>query len=231
MLNTREFKEPILMFSGGKDSLLCLLMLQDQLDHINVVFVNTGKMFPEALSFIDTIRELCPKYIELNSDRDSDWEINGIPADVIVPMKGNYQSVKSCHYKNIMLPVVNLIKAMDSRLVIRGSKNTDQYHDGIQSLSVVQGTTIYNPIENFTDYQVREALKTYDHLVELPDYFSFEHTSLDCMDCTGFLDKTKDRLELLHKKYPDEYYRTKANIEKIIEVSEDELITIRKAIL
>lgn len=231
MIDTKEFKEPILMFSGGKDSLLCLLMLRDQLDNINVVFVNTGKMFPEALGFIDTIKELCPKFIELNSDRDRDWQVHGMPADVIVPMKSTYQSVKSCCYKNIMLPVINYAKAVDSRLLIRGSKNTDDYHDGIQSLSVIEGITIYNPIENFTDYQVREALKIFDEEVDIPDYFSFEHTSLDCMDCTGYLDKTKDRLELLKKRYPQEYYKTKANIEKIIAISETSLATIKQAII
>ena len=219
------------MFSGGKDSLLCLLKLKDQLDHINVVFVNTGKNFSEALSFIDTIKEMCPKFIELHSDREQDWEINGLPADLIAPMKGKYQSVQSCCYKNIMLPIIYLTKAMDSTLIIRGNKVGDVIYDGISSLSVVDGVTIYNPIETLTDYQVLEALKTFDHDIDLPNYYSFEHTSLDCMDCTGYLDKTKDRLELLKKRYPFQYSVTKANIEKIIAISEASLATIKQAII
>ena len=229
MLDITKYKEPVLMFSGGKDSLLCLLMLKDQLDSINVVFVNTGKNFPQALQFMDTIKPLCKKFIELRSDRNRDWATYGLPSDLINPMQGQYQSVKSCCYKNIMLPVINLVKALDSNLLIRGSKNIDSYHDGVQSLSTVEGVLIYNPIENFTDYQVMEALKTYN--IKLPDYYSFKHTSLDCMDCTGYLKDTKDRLELLKAKYPEVYVEVKANIETIIKISEDTLDSIRKSIL
>lgn len=229
MLDITKYKEPVLMFSGGKDSLLCLLMLKDQLDSINVVFVNTGKNFPEALQFIDTIRPLCKKFIELKSDRNKDWFIHGLPSDLIAPMQEKYQSVKSCCYKNIMLPVINLVRALDSNLLIRGSKNTDSYHDGVQSLSTIEGVLIYNPLESFTDYQVIEALKTYD--INLPNYYSFKHTSLDCMDCTGYLKDTKDRLKLLKVKYPEVYVEVKTNIETIIKISEDTLDSIRKSIL
>ena len=241
MIDTRQFKEPILMFSGGKDSLLCLLKLRDQLDHINVVFVNTGKSFPEALSFIDTIKVMCPKFIELNSDRDYDWKQYGMPSDLIPQMytqtaidnsaKGGFilQSVFSCCHKNIMLPVVYLAEALGSTMIIRGSKKADSLHDKHHTGSKVGKVTIYDPIENFTDYQVLEALKTFD--MALPDYYSFEHTSLDCMDCTGYLDKTKDRLELLKKRYPKDYASTKANIERIIAISETTLNSIREAII
>lgn len=229
MLDIKLHKEPILMFSGGKDSLLCLLMLKDQLDHINVVFVNTGKNFPEALQFIDTIKPLCKRFIELRSDRNKDWFLYGLPSDLIAPMQGHYQSVKSCCYKNIMLPVINLVRALDSSTLIRGSKNTDAYHDKVQSLSTLEGVLIYNPIESFTDYQVMEALKTYD--INLPAHYNFKHTSLDCMDCTGYLKDTKDRLELLKAKYPKVYVEVKSNIETIIKISEDTLESIRKSIL
>jgi phosphoadenosine phosphosulfate reductase len=230
------------MFSGGKDSLLCLLMLKPQLDNINVVFVNTGKNFPEVLEFVESIKPLCKKFIELKSDRDKDWSLYGMPSDLVASTYmngivnpyltykgGKMQTVQSCRYKNIMLPVINLIRALDSNLLIRGSKNTDSYHDGVQSLSIVEGVLIYNPIENFTDYQVMEALKTYD--VKLPAHYSFKHTSLDCMDCTGFLADTKDRIELLKAKYPEVYIEVKANIETIIKISEDTLESIRKSIL
>lgn len=241
MIDTRQFKEPILMFSGGKDSLLVLLKLRDQLDHINVVFVNTGKNFPEALSFIDTIKEMCPKFIELHSDRDFDWEQHGMPSDLIPQShtrvaKDNsaksefmLQSVFSCCYKNIMLPVAHLVDALGSTLIIKGSKLSDSLHDKINSGTVLGRVTVYKPIETLTDYQVLEALKAFD--LKLPDYYSFEHTSLDCMDCTGYLDKTKDRLELLKKRYPQEYASTKANIEKIIAISETTLDSIKKAII
>jgi phosphoadenosine phosphosulfate reductase len=229
MLDTSKFKEPILLFSGGKDSLLCLLMLQNQLDHINVVFVNTGKSFPEALEFINTIKPLCKKFIELHSDRDSDWKIHGQPSDLIAPLIGKYQSVKSCCYKNLTLPTINLIKALDSKLLIRGCKVTDEIYDGYKSLSVVEGVTIYNPIEDFTDHQVLEALKTFD--IKLPEHYTYKHTSLDCMDCTGYLKDTKDRLKLLKAKYPEIYAEVRTNIETIIKISEEALDSIRKSIL
>lgn len=217
------------MFSGGKDSLLVLLKLKDQIDHINVVFVNTGKNFLEALNFIDTIKGMCPKFIELRSDREGNWATYGMPSDLIAPMNGKYQSVRTCCHSNIMMPVVHLVKALGSTILIRGNKIGDVIYDGVASGSMVEGVVIYNPIENLTDYQVIEALKTFD--IVLPDYFSFEHTSLDCMDCTGYLGKTKDRLELLKTKYPFQYSITKKNIEKIIAISETTLDSIKKAIL
>ena len=39
-MDIRAYNNPILMFSGGKDSLLCLLKLKGYLDVINVVWVN-----------------------------------------------------------------------------------------------------------------------------------------------------------------------------------------------
>lgn len=229
------------MFSGGKDSLLVLLMLKDQLDHINVVFVNTGKNFPEALSFIDTIKPMCKKFIELQSDRDFDWEQYGMPSDLIPQShtriardnsaKSEFilQSIFSCCYKNIMLPVAHLVDALGSTLIIKGSKLSDNLHDKINSGTILGRVTVYKPLETFTDHQVLEALKIFN--IALPNYYSFQETSLDCMDCTGDLDKTKDRLELLKKRYPQEYYKTKANIEKIIAISEDTLATIKQAII
>lgn len=229
------------MFSGGKDSLLVLMMLKDQLAHINVVFVNTGKNFPEALSFIDTIKSVCPKFIELKSDRDYDWQQYGMPSDLIPQRytqaaidnnaKSGFilQSVFSCCYKNIMLPVAHLAEALGSTMIIRGSKVADSLHDKHHTGSKVGKVTIYDPIENLTDYQVLEALKTFN--IDIPDYYSFQETSLDCMDCTGFLDTASDRLALLKKGYPEEYKSTKANIEKIIAISEDTLATIKQAII
>ena len=50
-MDIRSYNQPILMFSGGKDSLLCLLKLKEYLDVINVVWVNTGKNIPEVEAY------------------------------------------------------------------------------------------------------------------------------------------------------------------------------------
>ena len=167
------------MFSGGKDSLLCLLKLKEYLDVINVVWVNTGKNIPEVEAYIKSFQRMCPNWIELKADRDSVWAKHGLPADVIHPhytVSGHrytmnvetYQSPLECCVRTLMPPVIELIVKLGSNLLIRGNKASDALIDKSKSGDIIDGVTIYNPIENLTDYQVLECLKVFD--IGLPEW-------------------------------------------------------------
>jgi 3'-phosphoadenosine 5'-phosphosulfate sulfotransferase (PAPS reductase)/FAD synthetase len=46
----------VLQFSGGKDSLACLLLLRPWWDRLTVMWVNTGAAFPETLELMEAVR-------------------------------------------------------------------------------------------------------------------------------------------------------------------------------
>ena len=58
-----------LAFSGGKDSWACLHLMQDKIDV--VLWVNTGKNYPEALESINLAKSMSKSFIEIKSDRDA----------------------------------------------------------------------------------------------------------------------------------------------------------------
>ena len=75
-------QKAILGFSGGKDSLVCMHLCQDYRDQIEVVWVNTGAMFPHMEEFVRKAAEGF-NFVELKSDVTT-WRKNfGDPADVV----------------------------------------------------------------------------------------------------------------------------------------------------
>ena len=236
-MNIKDYKNPVLMFSGGKDSILCLLKLEQYLDDIIVLWVNTGKNFPEALEVIERFKAKCPNWVEIKSNRDKQWEVYGLPSDIINPeltIEGAYytgnsqdkvQSVFNCCSMNIMQPALKFIKQIDCRLLIRGQRLDDYYKDKSKTGDVVEGITIYNPIEHMTDYEVRTALKA---CINLPLHIDFQHSSLDCMDCTGYLQFSKDRMKLLKDKYPDTAMQLRSDLEYIDELTSKPLKVLRE---
>ena len=76
-------KNIVLWFSGGKDSMACIYLLKEHLDNINVVWVNTSKNYPELLDTVARAKKLCPNFIEVKTDRDAQWEGNGLPSDIV----------------------------------------------------------------------------------------------------------------------------------------------------
>ena len=73
----------VLAFSGGKDSWACLWLNKDRLDNIVVVWVNTGKNYPEMLETIALAKSICPNFGEITVDRDGQNAYHGIPAEIV----------------------------------------------------------------------------------------------------------------------------------------------------
>lgn len=238
-MDIRSYNQPILMFSGGKDSLLCLLKLKEYLDIINVVWVNTGKNIPEVEAYIKSFQKMCPNWIELKADREGVWHTYGLPADVLHPHytlsghkytrnNGMYQSPLECCVRTLMPPVIELISKLGSNLLIRGNKLSDTLLDKSRSGDVVDGVTIYNPIENLTDYQVLECLKVFD--IELPAWYSLNHSSIDCADCTGYIAESSTRLEMLKHNYHEEYDQLIQRLKVIVGIAEEPLNSIKEVL-
>ncbi len=69
-------------FSGGKDSLVCLDLCRGYRDKQEVVWVNTGAMFPHMVEFVRNVTEGF-NFVELQSDQHGWLEQQGLPADLV----------------------------------------------------------------------------------------------------------------------------------------------------
>ena len=66
-----------LAFSGGKDSLACLLMNKERLSEIAVFWVNTGKVYPETEKIVKFAKSIAPNFVEIIVDRKGQNDYHG----------------------------------------------------------------------------------------------------------------------------------------------------------
>jgi 3'-phosphoadenosine 5'-phosphosulfate sulfotransferase (PAPS reductase)/FAD synthetase len=197
-----------LAFSGGKDSWACLHLMKDQIDV--VLWVNTGKNYPEALEAINLAKKMCKAFIEIKSDRDTQNAVNGIPSDIIPFANTQFaqqvtghtetkiQSYFGCCYDNITLPLMAKVKQLGVTYLVSGKRNDEGHVSSSKDGDVIDGVTHLHPIENWTRDQVLEYLES---KMQVPEHLYFNHSSLDCYDCSAYIKDTKDVFEW-SKKHP-----------------------------
>jgi phosphoadenosine phosphosulfate reductase len=203
-----------LAFSGGKDSWACLWLSQAQLPEITVLWVNTGKNYPETLELVEQAKTLCPNFIEIASNRAFQNEVNGIPADV-VPIRWTrlgqsfsgkkpvtIQPYLNCCYENISHPLNNRVQELGITHLITGQRNTETHKGAMRHGQVINGVTHLHPIETWTDLELFTYLRT---KMVIPEHFKIKHSSLDCYDCTAYSHESEDRIEYTKEKYPELY--------------------------
>lgn len=201
-----------LAFSGGKDSLACLLLNKERLSEITVFFVNTGKTYPETMRLVDYAKSISPNFIDVIVDRDGQNDFNGFPADV-VPVNwtvfGQSQTCKKdvtiqsyiqCCYENIAKPLMDAAKHYGITHLIRGQRLDESHRSTAKDKDVVEGITFLHPIENWSTCDVLDFIA---RNMETPVHFNLGHTSLDCFDCTAYQKDTKDVSLYREKKHPE----------------------------
>ena len=210
-----------LMFSGGKDSMACLYLYEDELKDITVIWCNTGKNYPEALEVISKARKMCPNWIELQIDRDLQWSKNGLPSDLVPVDFTNFgqsitsqkpfaiQSYLQCCFENIAKPAWDTAIGLGFTKIIRGQRKDETYRSTSINGQTEVGVTFIHPLEDWTKEEVLSFLKK--EMGELPDHYSLDHSSMDCYDCTGFTKHSADRVAYTKKHHPELYadYRKK----------------------
>jgi phosphoadenosine phosphosulfate reductase len=213
-----------LAFSGGKDSLACLLLNKKRLSKITVFFVNTGKMYPETKKIVDYAKSIAPNFIDVIVDQQGQNDYWGIPSDV-VPINWTVQgqaytgkkSVKiqsylQCCFENISIPLHNAAKAHGITHLIRGQRNDETTKATSRNGDEVEGLIYLHPIETWTTASVIEFIEKH---MELPKHFYLGHTSLDCFDCTAYQKDTKDVSLYREKKHPELHKQYLARKEKL----------------
>lgn len=213
-----------LAFSGGKDSLACLLLHKEQLNEITVFWVNTGKAYPETLRVIDYAKSISPNFVEIETNQQFQNDQNGLPADVVpvdFTVFGQSQTCKKevtiqsyfqCCFENIAAPMMQAIKQHGITHLIRGQRNDESHKSTARHNDVVDGVTYLHPIENWTASSVIEFIQNH---IELPKHFYLGHTSLDCFDCTAYQKDTKDVSLYREKNHPELHKQYLARKEKL----------------
>lgn len=199
-----------LAFSGGKDSMTCWFMSR----HLDpyVIWVNTGKAYPETLSVIESVRSQTRKFIEIKTDQQAQNERCGIPSE-IVPVDSTslgmiftgekstrVQSYLDCCFENIGGPLHRAAKQLGVDVLIRGQRNDEGHKSTARDGMIVDGMTYSQPIEDWSKDAVMSFLAQH---MEIPEHFSLDHSSMDCYDCTAFFAHSKDRVQWSRVRHPE----------------------------
>lgn len=200
-----------LAFSGGKDSWACLWLNRDRLADVHVIWVNTGKNFPELLETVEKARAMCPNFHEVKTDRERQNAAMGIPSEVVPsdwtafgqllsgPKDVTVQSYLDCCFTNISGPLHATAKRLGVTELIRGQRTEDEKKGACQDGSVVDGIVYRHPIESWTTQQVLAYVA--EHM-PLPGHFGLKHSSMDCFDCTAYRKDSRDRIAYMNKEHP-----------------------------
>lgn len=221
-----------LAFSGGKDSWACLWLNKDRLKDIVVIWVNTGKNYPEALRMIDFAKTICPNFGEITVDREGQNKHNGIPSDIVPVEWTNFgqshtsekeitiQSYTICCYENIGSQIHKYCKDREITELIRGQRIDEEHKSTARDGDIVDGIKYSQPIESWTKNEVIEFNAKY---MDIPTHFHFGHSSLDCYDCSAFLKDTKDISSWAEIAHPDLYKEKMIRVNKVKNVLTKEM--------
>lgn len=213
--------------SGGRDSIACLYLLRDYLEHITVYWVNTGAAFPETVDVMAKLRSMCPNFVEIDGAQPAHIKQHGIPSD-LVPVSATVigRAVSeapvpkiidryTCCAGVMMIPMQQRMIADGITLVIRGQKNADTIKSPTRSGDVVDGVEYLFPIEGWTTRNVMEYLKA-EH-APIPRFYQMLNSAPDCMTCSAYWE---EGVSQYLKRYHFPHYN----------IVQDRLKTIRDAV-
>ena len=210
-----------LAFSGGKDSLACWYLYKAKKPI--VFWANTGKNYPETLKIVDEIRNECVEFIEVLTDQQKQIDEEGYPSD-LVPVERTIagmetsgikqikvQSYLNCCFKNISFPIFEAANKRGISELIQGQRNDDSLKAPLKNGDVVAGIKLICPLQDWTKEQVMKFISA--NRAEMPEHYKFNQTSLDCYDCTAYLEQSKDRTAWAKEAHPELYGKYKINLD------------------
>lgn len=226
----------VLQFSGGKDSLACLYLLEPRWHEITVAWVNTGAAFPQTIELMKRIRTQVPHFLEIMAEQSI--EQDGHPVDVL-PIAATtwghqfegetgprFQSRYTCCASALWAPMQKAMRELGATTIIRGQKLRDAKKTPIRSGQVIEGITYEFPLEDWTDADVRYFLT--EKKIALPDNYRYMSTGLDCWNCTAYLDENAGRLKYMQEWHPEKYNYVYGVLSELSEVIDHHLRPLRE---
>ena len=230
----------VLQFSGGKDSLACLLLTKPYWPKITVMWTNTGDAFPETIEQMETIKAMVPHFLEVRTDQPSQIRAHGWPSDVIsvcatefgrilAPENGPViQGYPLCCSANIWIPMLEATLRLGATLVLRGTRRNDARRATKEQTEVISGITFYHPMWLWTQ---TEVLAYVEKAGLLPQHYGETETSLDCMHCTAYIDENAKKMRYLQRKYPKISAEVQRRLKAMHDIVDADLIHLEKAMI
>lgn len=204
-----------LMFSGGKDSIACLDLVKDYLDRTLVVWNNTGANFPEIVEYINEVKNRVPNFLEIRTNQPESIRLNGYPVDVLPinfsslgqacttdkPLK--LRSYFDCCAENFWIPCNTKMKELNVTGIIRGQRLSESHKSPVKSGDVLDGIEYYFPIQNWSDEDVIKYLEASNVVID--ERLKMSHSSLDCWNCTAYLNDSQERMQYIKNRHPEKF--------------------------
>lgn len=221
---------PLVLFSGGKDSLVLAHILEPYKDKFELVWINTGAMFPHMVEFVRNYGKSF-NFVELTSDQPARLIEIGLPA-YIVPSYNTINAIywtegerkavitdwRICCSDLRTLPAIDYAKSIGSEVIIHGQRDLD--NGGLPNGVDVSGVNMLGLIYNWSSAHVFNYIDKYG--IELPEqyYFIEDHESninresmnlsLECWNCTANI--SNERVNYMRARYPELLDELKPNI-------------------
>ena len=240
MLFDLKKERAALQFSGGKDSLACLFFLREHWDDLTVYWTNTGATFPETVALMEKVRAMVPSFVEIKTDQPANIAEMGWPVDVLPILSSpamrplhtkprlKLQSFLGCCHENIMRPMHDRMREDGITLIIRGQRKEDVNKNPVRPTDTENGMRCWFPIEDWTGEQVRDYLGKQE--IGLPENYQEMDTSLDCWNCTGFLEHNIGKRRYMKKNHPEAYALVSEMLTLIAQETERDIAYLKEAI-
>lgn len=183
-----------LLFSGGRDSIVLLHILEPYLDDILVVWVNTGAAYESTLKQMGQVRDTVPHFFEVTTDQPADIEKWGYPTDILPTrhsvqhagyLEPKLQTTFSCCAKNIWLPTQLALADKKITTCYIGAREEEVMKD-TRWEGTREGILWKYPLRKWTMKMLQDYILK--HNIVVPPYYSQgEEKSRDCWNCTGYL--------------------------------------------
>lgn len=241
MTDIAALPKTVLHFSGHKDSLACLYLLEPYWDEITVAWMNTGAAYPESLEQMKSLRKSVPFFLEVRADVRGDIERNGLPTDILplgatvhheqstnAPAPVRMRSWFDCCWQNMWVPMYHTMIAMGARVIIRGQRNNDQQGRQVPETDTINGIRYWYPIATWTSADVFSYLRSKG--VEIARCYDYMSSGLDCICCTALALEKGERLAYLRDFHPEAYSDVRDKMQAIHAEAERQISLVREVL-
>lgn len=200
------------MFSGGKDSLALVHLLEEYWDWLTILHINTGRLLPEINEVVESVKALVPNFHQIDTNVDKWQAENGLPTDIMptssttVGIAFGMSNIKlvdrwTCCGANLWNPATKYILDNNVDVVIRGTKQCDSKRLPHNGGKTSEGYYLWLPLNEWSHAEVFAFLKARG--THLPRLYDYQINSPECATCPAWL--SENRGAYLKEHYPALY--------------------------